>query len=143
MRDYSERRQSRVLSSPKRPKVWPQLLLILTLLLIAFGSGFGTGWYLYRPGGKLYKSQQIPQTATVPKTQSSLPPQGQPIAPAPAQNTQQTEHSPEKTVGAPPLTFYNTLQKGNKGLMGTGINQSKELPQTPQTKTSPVTPSER
>lgn len=131
MRDYSERRQSRVLAPPKRPKAWPYVLLILTLLLIAFGAGLGTGWFLYRPGGKLYKEPQIPQAAAVPKAQSSLPPQGQPIAPAPTQNPPQGEHAPDKTGGAPPLTFYKTLQKGNKELMGTGINQPKEPAQSP------------
>lgn len=137
MRDYSERRQSRILAPPKRPKVWPYVLLILALLLIAFGAGLGTGWYLYRPGGKLYKPPQIPQATAVPQTRSSLPPQGQPIAPAPPQNPPQGEHVPDKASGAPPLTFYNTLQKGNKELMGTGINQPKEQLQNPVKSPSP------
>lgn len=137
MRDYSERRQSRVLAPPKRPKVWPYVLLILALMLFAFGAGLGTGWYLYRPGGKLYKTPQIPQAAAAPAAKSSLPPQGQPIAPAPPQNSPQGEHPPDKASGAPPLTFYNTLQKGNKELMGTGINQPKEQLQNPVKSPSP------
>lgn len=137
MRDYSERRQSRILAPPKRPSVWPYLLLILALMLIAFGAGLGTGWYLYRPGGNFYKEPQIPQTAAEPKTKSSLPPQGQPIAPAPAQNPPQGESPPDKASGAPPLTFYNTLQKGNKELMGTGINQPKAPAQNPLKSPSP------
>lgn len=131
MRDYSERRQSRVLATPKRPRTWPYLLLILALLLLAFSAGFGTGWYLYRPGGKFYKEPQIPQAAALPKAGSALPPQGQPIAPAPVEPSPQGGHAPDKSSGAPPLTFYNTLQKGNKELMGTGINQPKAPAQTP------------
>jgi hypothetical protein len=126
MRDYSERRQSRVLAPPKRPKVWPYVLLILMLLLIAFGAGLGAGWYLYKPGGKFYKSPQIPQAAAAPEKHSTLPPQGEPIAPAPAQSPAAGQPAADKAGGAPPLTFYNTLQKGNKELMGTGINQPKE-----------------
>jgi len=131
MRDYSERRQSRILAPPKRPKVWPYVLLILTLLLIAFAAGLGTGWSLYRPGGKLYKAPQIPQAAAVPEKRSTLPPQGEPITPVPAQSHAPGQPPADKAGGAPPLTFYNTLQKGNKELMGTGINQPKEPPQTP------------
>jgi hypothetical protein len=98
------------------------------LMLIAFGAGLGTGWYLYRPGGRFYKAPQIPQPAAQPKAQSAVPPQGQPIAPASTQNPVQGQPAAEKSPGAPPLTFYNTLQKGNKGLMGTGINEPKHLP---------------
>lgn len=137
MRDYSERRQSKILAPPKRPSVWPSVLLILVLMLLAYGAGFGTSWYLYRPGGKLYVEPQIPQAVAEPKTRSSLPPQGQPIAPAPPQNPPQGGAAPDKADGAPPLTFYNTLQKGNKELMGTGINQPKELPQTPAQPAAP------
>lgn len=140
MRDYSERRQSRILAPPKRPKVWPYVLLILVLILIAFGAGLGTGWYLYRPGGSLYKVPQMPKTAVVPKTRSSLPSQGQPIAPATTQNPVQGHPPEDKTAGAQPLTFYNTLQKGNKELMGTGINQPKEPPQNPAKSSSPKPP---
>jgi len=139
MRDYSERRQSRVAAPPKRPPVWPYVLLILLITLIAFGAGLGTGWYLYRPGGRLYKMPQIPQPSSIPKAQPVVPPQGQPITPAAAQG----QPAADKTGGAPPLTFYNTLQKGNKVLMGTGINEPKDSPQQPQSKPSTATPPER
>lgn len=101
-------------------------------MLIAFGAGLGTGWYLYRPGGKFYKAPQNPQAAAQPKTQSAVPPQGQPIAPASSQIPAQGQPDAEKSPGAPPLTFYNTLQNGNKGLMGTGINEPKPLPKPVQ-----------
>ena len=137
MRDYSERRQSRIAAPPKRPPVWPYLLLIFLLVLLAFGAGLGAGWFLYRPGGRFYKTPVITQPVPAPKTQAVVPPQGQPIAPAPAQN----QPSADKASGAPPLTFYNTLQKGNKVLMGTGINEQKETPQqAPPTPSSPPPP---
>jgi len=139
MRDYSERRQSRIAAPPKRPPVWPYVLLILLLMLLAYGAGLGTGWYLYRPGGKFYKAPEVSQPVSAPKTQSVVPPQGQPIAPAPAQ----VQPAADKASGAPPLTFYNTLQKGNRVLMGTGINEPKETPQQPPSNPSATTPPER
>lgn len=123
MRDYSERRQSRIAAPPKRPPVWPYVLLIFLLIVIAYGAGFGTGWYLYRPGGKFYKEPQISQPVPAAASPANVPPQGQPITPAPAQSPP----TGDKAGGAPPLTFYNTLQKGNKVLMGTGINEPKEI----------------
>jgi len=139
MRDYSERRQSRISAPPKRPPVWPYILLILLLMLLAYGAGLGTGWYLYRPGGKFYKTPETPQPVPAPNTRSVVPPQGQPIAPAPAQ----VQPAADKASGAPPLTFYNTLQKGNKVLMGTGINEPKETPQQAPSKPSATTSPER
>ena len=139
MRDYSERRQSRLAAPPKRPSVWPSVLLILVLMLLAYVAGLGTGWYLYRPGGRFYKTPQIPQPAPSPKTRSAVPPQGEPIAPSPPQ----VQPAADKAAGAPPLTFYNTLQKGNKVLMGTGINEPKETPQHAPTKPSSAPPAER
>jgi hypothetical protein len=136
MRDYSERRQSRIAAPPKRPAVWPYVLLIMVLISIAYGAGLGTGWYLYRPGGKYYKGVQPTQPAAASKPQSAVPPQGQPIAPVPAQG----QPAADKATGAPPLTFYDTLQKGNKVLMGTGINEPKDAPQQAPAKPSAAPP---
>lgn len=138
MRDYSERRQFRMAAPPKRPSVWPSILLIMALMLFAFGAGLGTGWYLYRPGGKFYKVPQPPQVAPPAKTSSAVPPQGEPIAPAPPQIRPATDNP----AATPPLTFYNTLQKGNKVLMGTGINRPKDAPQQPAAKPSAPPPAE-
>lgn len=138
VRDYSERRQQRTNAPPKRPAVWPYVLLILALLVLAFMAGLATGWYLYRPGGKYYKAPQAAPQPVHQKKEATLPPQGEPIAPAaaphsaqqPVQSAVPGQTPYEKGSGSPPLTFYNTLQKGNKGLMGTGINQPKEGQQT-------------
>lgn len=130
VRDYSERRQLRTTPPPKRPSMLPSLLLIFCLMLASFVAGGVTGWYLLRPGGKFYKAPPVPPQPAVPKKEVALPPQGEPIAPAPAtadQSSKAPAQAPAaKGSAAPPLTFYNTLQQGNKGLMGTGINQPKE-----------------
>ena len=120
--DYSERRQVRK-PAPHRPKVWPYVLVIMLLILVAFLLGFGTGRHLYKPGGRFYK----PPPQTEQPAVSKQPVSSQPAAAvqaAPSQKVQQQAPPAEK--GVPPLTFYNTLQKGNKGLMGTGINSPKE-----------------
>lgn len=138
MRDYSERRQSRTSAPPKRPSIWPSVLLIFALMTVAFVAGLGTGWYLYRPGGKLYNVPKIQPPPVAARPEAAPPPQGQPVVP---QSQSHGQPSVDKKTGAPPLTFYNTLQKGNKELMGTGINQPKESQQAP--KTSPPSQPER
>ena len=151
VRDYSERRQQRTNTPPKRPAVWPYVLLILALLLLAFTAGTATGWYLYRPGGRFYKAPPAAPQPVHQKKEATLPPQGEPIAPTttpqssqqPAQNSPHGQLPYEKGSGAPPLTFYNTLQKGNKGLMGTGINQPKEGQQTAPAKPAATQSPER
>lgn len=99
-------------------------------MLVSFAAGGATGWYLLRPGGKFYKAPPAPVQPVAPKKEVSLPPQGEPIVPAPAatdQNNKTPAQAPAaKGSAAPPLTFYDTLQKGNKRLIGTGINQPKE-----------------
>jgi hypothetical protein len=120
--DYSERRQVRK-PAPKRPKVWPYVLLIVLLVLAAFILGLGTGRYLYKPGGRFYKAPPQSQQPSASKQPVSSQPPGAAVQAAPDQQVQQQAPPAEK---APPLTFYNTLQKGNKGLMGTGINAPKE-----------------
>src|SRR5690242_10759978 len=99
--DYSERRQVRK-PTPQRPKVWPYVLFIILLVLAAFVLGFGTGRYMYRPGGRFYKAP--PQTPT--SKQQGSPQQPAAVQAAPPQQTQQQAPPAEK--GAPPLTFYNT-----------------------------------
>lgn len=117
--DYSERRQVRRTSPPNRPKVWPYVLAIILLVTAAYLLGVGTGWYLYRPGGHFYKTPPQPAVAKQPATTPQTP-----LTPASPPQAQQPAPPADKSV--PPLTFYNTLQKGNKGLMGTGINAPKE-----------------
>ena len=118
--DYSERRQVRK-PPPNRPKVWPYILVIFMLVVTSFTLGLGTGWYLYKPGGRLYKAPLQPAASK--QTTSRQFPTAAVQAPPPQQLPQQ---APPGEKDVPPLTFYNTLQKGNKVLMGTGINPQRE-----------------
>jgi len=130
--DYSERRQSQRIQQPKRPQrpsVWPYALIIIAMISSAFLAGIGAGWYLFRPGGKLCKvpfpvQPQAGKPSAAQQVQASPAPQA---AGQPPPSQQQPLNALPADKGAPvPLTFYNTLQKGNKELMGTGINQPKE-----------------
>lgn len=135
--DYSERRQSLRMQSkrPQRPSVWPYALVIVAMITAAFLLGVGTGWYLFRPGGKM-STPPIPPQANKPATQQQQHQTSPAPSAAPSPQGKDKQQEPQQqplnalpTVdkGAPvPLTFYNTLQKGNKELMGTGINQPKE-----------------
>jgi len=99
------------------------------MLTVAFLLGIGTGWYLFHPGGKLNKTQVAP-----PAAKPAVQPQQVPVAAPATQNQGQQATQPQPLNALPtvdkgtpvPLTFYNTLQKGNRELMGTGINQPKE-----------------
>lgn len=134
--DYSERRQSQRIQPkrPQRPSVWPYALIIIAMISSAFLAGVGAGWYLFRPGGKFCPVPQPTQPqAGKPSAAQQAQAQAPPAA-SPPQATGQQPPSQQQPLnalpadkGAPvPLTFYNTLQKGNKELMGTGINQPKE-----------------
>lgn len=135
--DYSERRQSQRMQAkrPPRPSVWPYALLIISMLFSAYLFGVGTGWYLYRPGGKFYKQAPQPQAQPAKSTVAAKPqpaPSADPATAAQGHPAQPGQQQPLNALPQPdknspiPLTFYNTLQKGHRELMGTGINQPKD-----------------
>lgn len=132
--DYSERRQSMRAQSgrPRRPSAWPYALVIVAMLAVSFLCGMTTGWYLFRPGGRLSAPQaaaQAAKPATQPQQAPAAAPPSQQAGGTQAPQSQPLNALPTVDKGAPvPLTFYNTLQKGNRELMGTGINQPKEGP---------------
>ena len=84
----------------------------LLILGLAYGGGFLTAWYLYRPSNL---------TAAQALARKTLPaaPGGQTAAqPQPA-------NPPASTGHEVPLSFYETLQKGNKSIIGSGLNPQK------------------
>ncbi len=131
MRDYSERRQDRKKEPKKSPAVWPYVVLILLIVILAFAAGVGSGWYLFRPGGRLAKAPVAAPVAAQ-KNPVNQPLPNEPLQTDPSATTLNQPVKPstplqEKGSAAPPLTFYNNLQKGgSKELMGTGINNVKE-----------------
>lgn len=115
--DYSNRRQvSRNRPRRRSPKIY--LLLILGAVSGVYALGIGTGWLLFR-NAKPYVPGSAPTSATADEKQKD------------------SEHSPPvKETGsnpAPtgkgnetPLTFYYTLPKGDKGVIGSGMNLPRE-----------------
>jgi cell division septation protein DedD len=81
----------------------------LLMLGLAYGGGFLTAWYLYRPAAQAKGNSTGP---AAPRQQASL--QAQPAAPA-----------APKTGQDVPLSFYENLQKGNKSIIGSGLNPQK------------------
>jgi len=125
--DYSSRRQV----SRNRPKKRPVRLYVLMILggvSAVYGLGIATGWILSRTAAK---KAQLPAATSPPPA-------------AAKQDAQQTAANPSpppgKTAGGEetPLTFFNTLPKGEKGIMGSGINL-QEIKTSPAGYTPPQT----
>lgn len=99
----------------------------LLMLGLAYGGGFLTAWYLYRPASLATVKAKAAGPAT--------PRQQPPIQPQPAAPTA------PKTGQDVPLSFYENLQKGNKSIIGSGLNPQKgqEAPSAKTPTSSPGT----
>ncbi|WP_136525658.1 SPOR domain-containing protein [Geomonas ferrireducens] len=129
VRDSAERNRPVQKNRPRREPIGGFLLVALVLLVIGYGAGVLTGWFLFH--GK------NPQAAVPPAAQQAK-------APAAAQTPQGAGAVPGQPgqPGQPapdvPLTFYKTLPSGGKGAIGSGINTKlpevlpKSAPATPQ-----------
>jgi cell division septation protein DedD len=111
--DYCERKQVNR-NKPRQRSGGLYLLGLLAIVGIAYGLGFGSAWYFYRPAR---------QAGVVTKASPAAPAKKAPEAAVPA--------APPAAVTPPkgsdiPLTFYETLPKGSKSLIGTGLNPAKE-----------------
>ena len=124
--DYSEQRQA-PRNRPKRQPVGRYVATFLLILGLAYGSGFLTAWYLYRPSAQTAAQSKARTTVTV------APGQQTPVRP------QQPPAPPARTGQDVPLSFYETLQKGNKSIIGSGLNPQKKL-EAPAVKTSHALP---
>ncbi|MRR07286.1 MAG: hypothetical protein EG828_10150 [Deltaproteobacteria bacterium] len=117
--DYNQKKQVNRNRPRKRPVKF-FLLLILGSCIFIYGLGIATGWLFLR---------YIPQKSPVPlasadKTDGASP------SPTPAASPKggADAHSKESD-----LTFYYTLPKGDKGVIGSGINS---LPPQPAVKSA-------
>jgi cell division protein FtsN len=122
--DYNQKKQVNKNRPRKRPV---KLLLLLTVgsVISLYGLGLATGWFVF----KYLPRNTIPPVTEAP--QASGPGQA---PPSPTQNGAKNGTAvPDKE---PDLTFYYTLPKGEKGVIGSGINNSQ--PQTPP-KSAPPT----
>lgn len=129
VRDSAERNRPVQKNRPRREPIGGFLLVALVLLVIGYGAGVLTGWFLFR--------DKNPQAAVPPAAQQAKAPPAaqtpQPAGAVPGQPGQPAQPAPDV-----PLTFYKTLPSGGKGAIGSGINTKlpevlpKSAPATPQ-----------
>ncbi|MGA7828155.1 MAG: SPOR domain-containing protein [Geobacteraceae bacterium] len=107
--DYNQKKQVNKNRPRKRP-LKLLLLLIIGSIFSLYCLGIATGWLVFK-----YLPQKTEETMINPaKLDKSLPTPESPTAKnGPATQTQDKE---------PDLSFYYTLPKGEKGVIGSGIN---------------------
>lgn len=116
--DYSEHKPV----SKNRPRKQPAAIFLFSMLVavsIAFILGVATGWLIFRPAHK--------NAADRPDASGNVNQKAEGASP----NKVQTPAEPPGKAMEPSLTFYETLPKGNRELMGSGLNLQKSTEQTP------------
>ena len=111
--DYRERKTVNK-NRPRRQPAGIFFFSIFVAVIIAYTLGLMTGWLVFRHG----------QRSTA--NNLTVPAEGKIKAPdLPAPGKEQT--APENTgkVKEPMLTFYETLPKGNRELIGSGLNMPR------------------
>ncbi|MBU5637193.1 SPOR domain-containing protein [Geomonas sp. Red69] len=134
VRESAERAKPVQKNRPRREPIGTFAVVGLLLLVLGYGAGVLTGWFLFK--GKVdAKALAAAQAAAQQKTQAA--PAVQPATPA--QPAQPGQPAPDV-----PLTFYKTLPSGGKGAMGSGINtklpevQSKAAAAAPAATAAPA-----
>ncbi len=111
--DYSGRRQV-MKNRPRKQPVGIFAVILISAVSMSFALGVLTGWFVFRPARK-------GQLQPPPAAGAKGAPQGSP--------TQAQYPNPEANVPKgvdPPLTFYETLPKGGKAIIGSGLNPAKK-----------------
>jgi cell division protein FtsN len=115
--DYSEHKPV----SKNRPRKQPASIFLFSLFVavsLAFTLGVATGWLIFRPAHKSGADRPDASGNVNQKAEAGGP------------NKVQTPAEPAGNSMEPSLTFYETLPKGNRELMGSGLNLSKTAEQT-------------
>jgi cell division septation protein DedD len=123
--DYSGRRPV-TKNRPRKQPVGIFAVILISAISMSFALGMLTGWFVFRPARKSAQSQ----------SEQGVEAKG---APAPQAAYSNPEASASKGAD-PPLTFYETLPKGGKAIIGSGLNPKKGESTQPA-KHAPVTPS--
>jgi len=144
--DYSPPKQSNVSGQSKpRPRKEPVgkiTSMVVIASLIAFTSGFGTGWFFSQKSAKksfqAATEQNSMENTPKPVVAAPLPvqpnPEPAPVdTPQPQQPTATGQDAPgAKTPPDPQLSFYKTLSNGQKtNIMGSGVNVKGEKEKQP------------
>jgi len=126
--DYNQKKQV----SKNRPRKRPVkflLLLILGSVFSIYGLGIVTGWLIFK-----YLPQNTPSTSA--DSAKLVGADQVPTSPAPVTSKGGSAAQNKE----PDLTFYYTLPKGDKGVIGSGMNRlpSESAPRQGTTATTPV-----
>jgi cell division septation protein DedD len=115
--DYSQRKQINR-NRPRKRSTKPFLLLILGAISGVYALGIGTGWLLFR--GASQNSQPV-------ATDRSKADESRKVSGA-SPSAKDADNSPLPTGkgNETPLTFYYTLPKGDKGVIGSGVNLPRD-----------------
>jgi len=108
--DYNQKKQVNKNRPRKRP-VKLLLLLIVGGIVLLYGLGIATGWLIFK---------YLPQKKLHSLPNSAMPEGKEQAPPASAQAASKSGRSAQDND--PDLTFYYTLPKGDKGVIGSGIN---------------------
>lgn len=109
MKDYRERKPVGK-NRPKKKPLGLYVMVVLGTALPAFALGTLAGWFLFRTDPAVIQKQVTEQVAK--ELAKAAPPPGTPTGGA----------VPAGPVPEPSLTFYETLPKGGKAALGSGIN---------------------
>jgi cell division protein FtsN len=112
--DYSERKPVSKNRARKQP-VGIFVIILISAVSMSFSLGLLSGWMLFkqpRRGGKGQAQVAMDGTKNESAALSQSPPMQNPDAAAPKS-------------ADPPLTFYETLPKGGKAVIGSGLNPKK------------------
>ena len=112
--DYSERKPVGK-NRPRKQPIGMFVIILISAVSMSFALGLLSGWVLFKPARKAALSQV------------SITPDGAKGAPVSAASSAQLQN-PEASaakLAEPPLTFYETLPKGGKAVIGSGLNPKK------------------
>jgi cell division septation protein DedD len=113
--DYSERKPVSKNRSKKQP-VKLITLFITAVVLGIYSLGVASGWFLYKTLRK--NPVNAPAAAAVDTKQKK--------SDSPQPGAQQNQTAGNAKINEPPLTFYQTLPKGEIVTLGTGMNPSRD-----------------
>jgi len=111
--DYSGRRPA-TKNRPRKQPVGIFAVILISAISMSFALGVLTGWFVFRPARKSAQGQPAPGVGA----------KGAPGTLAPQAVYPNPEASAAKGA-EPPLTFYETLPKGGKAIIGSGLNPKK------------------
>ena len=125
MKDYSGGRRPVTKNRPRKQPVGIYVVILLCAVGTSFAIGVGTGWLIRKP-------------AKTPNPQSAGGEKG--AAEAAGQQGQRVNPEARAPGLDPPLTFYETLPKGGKAIIGSGLNpkRSEETAHSPAPSSMPL-----